>query len=321
MVSGSPSMTHKLWERLGDWKMTKHAPPRPSVLPGGSDSAPSPTPVQQHRSREFVCGWGAASANIMLTFPIYKVMFRQQLYAISALQAFEQVKKEGLMHLYRGMLPPLLMKTSSMAIMFGSYEEYQRMLRAQAPDLPIHLNKAAAAMLSGFSEAILTPFERVQVLLQDRSKHQLYRNTWHAFIEMRTHGFREYYRGVTAILCRNGPSNVVFFLLREEIKNTMPTPRSRAGDIFADFVCGAFLGAMISTIFFPVNVIKSRMQCRVGGEFVTVRQTFWTVFNERGRSWRAMFRGVPVNYTRSLLSWGVVNASYEILKKLLYPES
>jgi hypothetical protein len=267
-----------------------------------------------------VCGWGAASINIMVTFPIYKIMFRQQLYGIGARHAFNQLRKEGLFFLYRGMLPPLLMKTTSMSIMFGMYDQFQRALQHTTPNLPLYVNKASAAMLAGCAEAILTPFERVQVLLQDKYKHKLYRNTWHSFSELRVHGISEYYRGVSAILWRNGPSNVIFFLLREDIKKIMPVTTTRAGDILEDFVSGAFLGAMISTTFFPLNVVKNQMMCVVGGRHLSIREAFWIVFNDRHRSWRAMFRGVPVNYSRSLLSWGVINASYEILKRQLYPD-
>ncbi|ELU09895.1 hypothetical protein CAPTEDRAFT_128352 [Capitella teleta] len=296
---------------------------RPLVDDPAASSAATPyrqLHSKDHHSREFVCGWGAASVNIMLTFPINKVMFRQQLYAITAQHALGQLRKEGLIHLYRGMLPPLLMKTTSMSIMFGMYDEFQHALHVCTPNLPTKVNKGTAAVLSGFAEAILTPFERVQVLLQDKYKHKLYRNTAHAFSELRPHGVSEYYRGVSACLVRNGPSNAIFFLLREELKHSMPKASTRAGDIFADFVSGAILGAMISTMFFPVNVVKNQMQCVVGGPHLSMNQAFWVVFNDRGRSWRAMFRGVPVNYTRSLLSWGVINASYEILKRQLYPE-
>ena len=267
-----------------------------------------------------MCGWGAASVNILLTFPINKVMFRQQLYAISAQHALAQLRFEGLIHLYRGMLPPMLMKTTSLSIMFGMYDKYQKVLHQLMPALPKRVNNGSAAILSGCTEALLTPLERVQVLLQDKYNHKLYRNTLHAFSELKPHGFGEYYRGMTPCLLRNGPSNAIFFLLREEVKSLMPKAKTRAGDVFGDFVSGAILGAMISTMFFPLNVVKNQMQCTVGGEFVSMRTAFWIVFNDRDRKWRAMFRGVPVNYVRSLLSWGVINAAYEVLKKQLYPD-
>jgi len=34
-------------------------------------------PFQSFDHREFLCGWGAAGINIFLTFPVYKMIFRQ----------------------------------------------------------------------------------------------------------------------------------------------------------------------------------------------------------------------------------------------------
>jgi hypothetical protein len=33
-----------------------------------------------------------------------------------------------------------------------------------------------------------------------------------------------------------------------------------------------------------------------------------------------MFRGVHINFTRSLISWGIINASYEVIKNKFYPK-
>ena len=159
------------------------------------------------------------------------------------------------------------------------------------------------------------------MLLQTKQYHKHYRNTGHALSELRAnHGIREYYRGLSAILMRNGPSNILFFLGRETIREKFPETDNRYKNIAADFVSGALLGAFISSVFFPINVVKTRMQSQVGGDFISFRRAFWEVFEARNRSWSKMFRGVHINYTRSLISWGIVNASYERLKKLLFPD-
>ncbi len=270
--------------------------------------------------REFVSGWGAAMTNVMLTFPLNKIMFRQQLHGITTSKALQQLRKEGPLHLYRGVLPPLLQKTTSLAIMFGMYDKYQKMLYRELPRLPLLLNHGAAAMLAGCTEALLTPFERVQTLMQDRYYHKHYKNTIHAFVELRQHGVGEYYRGMSAILLRNGPSNVMFFLLRGEIKKLLPQSKTGRGDMLRDFISGGVLGASISTVYYPINVVKTKMQVKVGGDFTSFWACSRTLFEERNRSWREMFRGVHVNFSRSLISWGVINTMYEVLKHWLARE-
>ncbi|XP_042215261.1 mitochondrial nicotinamide adenine dinucleotide transporter SLC25A51-like isoform X1 [Homarus americanus] len=269
--------------------------------------------------REFVCGWGAAFINITVTFPMNKLMFRQMLHGISTASAVKQLKREGLKNLYRGILPPLCQKTISTSIMFGMFDQYGKLLKYYQPQLSDGATLALAATLAGCTEAILCPFERIQTLLQDKKFHGKYKNSIHTTREMWKFGVKEYYRGMVSILLRNGPSNILFFGLRTEVKTRLPDPgRSWWGHILSDFVSGAFLGAFISTVMYPINVIKAHQQTQVGGPFQTMRQTFWDVYQARGRQFIRLFSGAHVNYTRALVSWGIINASYEILLKLLY---
>jgi len=46
---------------------------------------------------------------------------------------------------------------------------------------------------------------------------------------------------------------------------------------------------------------------------------FKSLLRERGV--RGMFRGVHVNYTRSFMSWGIINMTYGYLLRLLRTEA
>lgn len=61
---------------------------------------------------EFACGCGSAFVNIAVTYPIYKIIFRQMLHGVPVGSALLQLRHEGLGFLYRGMLPPLAQKPS-----------------------------------------------------------------------------------------------------------------------------------------------------------------------------------------------------------------
>lgn len=167
------------------------------------------------------------------------------LYGMHSNDAFQQLKSEGYKFLYRGILPPLCQKTISVSIMFGMYNQYHHLLDATVPQLNHHLKTCAAAAGAGLTEAILAPFERVQMLLQDSNYHQRFRNTAHAFAELRKYGFSEYYRGWTPILLRNSLSNVLFFTLREEFMERSPKLGNWYGKLLSDFVCGAMVNLLI----------------------------------------------------------------------------
>lgn len=268
--------------------------------------------------QEFICGYGAATVNITTTFPINKLMFRQQLHGINVKSALHQLRREGLINLYRGIAPPLLQKSTSMALMFGMYDMYKKHIN-QITDFSPFFTSTLAAALAGTTEAILCPFERIQVILQDKFYHNMYRNTSHAFYELHTYGIKEYYRGLSAILFRNSLSNILFFQFRTELKKMLPHYDSPYGNFFADFISGGVLGALISTIFFPINLLKTKMQSQIGGHFFSMRKTFIIIFNSRDHSMNKMLRGIHINYLRSLISWGIINATYELMKKILYP--
>lgn len=286
-----------------------------SLLPAGSLSARLGS-----EGKHYVCGSIAAFTNIVVTFPIQKVLFRQQLHGVLAREAVRQLQRDGLRNLYRGLLPPLLQKSTTVAIMFGLYEDFSRVLleRANGCGMPELVTRSFAAALAGTAEAILTPFERVQTLLQDHRHHGRFNNTAHIFRTLLTeYGVRECYRGLVPILLRNGPSNVLFFGLRGPIKEQLPEASSQAGHLVNDFVCGGVLGAALGIMFYPLNVVKSRAQSQVGGAFQPCRQVLLTVWRERGGSLPMLFRGAHLNYHRSLLSWGIINATYELLLKLI----
>uniref|UniRef100_A0A8C2HHX1 Solute carrier family 25 member 51a n=1 Tax=Cyprinus carpio TaxID=7962 RepID=A0A8C2HHX1_CYPCA len=232
--------------------------------------------------KHYLCGSVAAFANIVITFPIHKALFRQQLFGVQTREAVRQLQRDGLRTLYRGILPPLLQKSSTIAIMFGLYEDFSRLLRLHAPQAPVLLTDSIAAVLAGTAEAVLTPFERVQTLLQDPRHHGNFQNTEHIFrVLLQQHGIRELYRGLVPILLRNGPSNVFFFGLRGPMKELLPEAETKAGHLVNDFVCGAILGAGLGVVFYPLNVVKSHAQVQVGGEFQSCRVILANILRER----------------------------------------
>ncbi|KAJ8921052.1 hypothetical protein NQ315_015848 [Exocentrus adspersus] len=266
--------------------------------------------------REFACGWGAAFINVTVTYPINKLIFRQMLHGVKLHHAFHQLRGEGILFLYRGMLPPLCQKTFSLSIMFGVYEEVRSHLSERG--FSTYTAKALGGLASGTTEAILMPFERIQTLLADGKYHDEYRNTLHAFKVLRNYGFGEYYRGLIPILFRNGPSNVGFFILRDEIQCRIPKHNNEIVRTTAEFFCGAMIGVVLSSIFFPLNVLKVAMQSKVGGPYENPFKVLLQVYRERGGKIRYIYHGVHTNCTRAFLSWGVMNTAYEHLKAIIY---
>jgi hypothetical protein len=215
--------------------------------------------------------------------------------------------------LYRGILPPLCQKTLSLSLMFSMYEGCkQRICLLTGNDV---LAKILAANIAGTMEATLMPLERVQTLLQDWRYHDKFKNTSHAFRYLLTnHGVTECYRGMVPIIYRNGLSNLMFFTLRDQSKVLLGEQES----LLTNFVSGALIGGFTSTVFYPMNVIKIHMQSKIGGNFEKFLVVIREVYVTRNRSLTFFYQGVHLNYMRSFISWGVINASYDFLKNIIF---
>lgn len=238
------------------------------------------------------------------------------LHGIKVGDAFSQLKNEGMYFLYRGMLPPLCQKSLSLSVMFGVYEEVRQPLVKIKVDP--YTAKIIGGLVSGTTETILMPFERIQTLLANSHYHDELKNTAHTFKVLRRYGFREYYRGMVPILLRNGPSNACFFIMREELQDHLCDINNELLKTSSEFIGGALIGVVLSTFFYPLNVVKVNMQNKIGGSFDNPWKVLVHIYHERGGKIRYIYHGVQMNCTRAFVSWGVMNAAYEHIKAIVY---
>ena len=265
----------------------------------------------QHRSPEYLAGCLSSATNILLTYPANKLIFRQQLYRFKTLDAYQQLKNEGLLILYRGMPLPLLQKTLSLSVMFGSNSQYLHFFQTFS-SIDRWYYQPFAAALAGCTEAILTPIERTQILLQTPQYNQFFRNAYHAFVILfERYGLMEFYRGLTLIVVRNSLSNVLFFTCRKPMKDLLPDSSSTLVHSMYNFLSGGLLGACLSTLIYPLNVLKNIHQSQLGGKYERLWHIFRLVYAQRGHSMKEFYIGARWNFLRSLVSWGIINSTYE----------
>ncbi|XP_053601215.1 mitochondrial nicotinamide adenine dinucleotide transporter SLC25A51 [Plodia interpunctella] len=279
--------------------------------------APSPKLCTVEHWKEFLCGGGSAFCNILISYPLNKLIFRQMMHGVETKNALFQLKNEGLGYLYRGMLPPLMQRTLSMSLMFGVYDECLQPLLKQ--NVNPYIAKSVAGVIAGCVEATLMPFERVQTLLIHPKFHKKFKNTADAARHIARHyGIKEFYRGLGPILLRNGPSNAMFFIIRDELRQRLPKQEHVLYQSIQHFLAGACIGASLSTLFYPLNVVKIAMQCELGGPHRTVVYGFRYVLGQRDWKFTNFYHGALLNISRAFLSWGIINASYEVFRKLIY---
>lgn len=228
-----------------------------------------------------------------------------------------QLHEEGLFYLYRGVLAPQCQKTLGMSIMFGVYENTQRLLHRHT-DLELYTKKVISSVTSGTIESVLVPFERVQTLLQHSKHNDRFKNTIHTFKVVRQFGFLEYYRGFTPLLTRNIIAQTLFFLVRDEVRRLIPGDQHNSfKNSVAHFFQGALIGASISSLLYPFNVVKVTMQKELGGKFENFFHVFLRVYDERDRSIQRLYCGLATNWMRAFFSWGIMTCTYEFVKNIM----
>lgn len=304
---------------------------------GGMSEALSIPSVSNHGYREFLRGGIAGMVNVAATYPLNKLISRQAYEGLHVTGAWRTILEDVRAgNLFRGVWPPLLQRMLASGAMFASYDLWFRQLRllhhgpggggAVAADSRAATDireevwqvRVGAAFLAGSSEWLLTPLERTQTLLQHRKYTHVYPTGRQAVAAMWAVGPREFFRGGSAILLRNGPANAMFFTLRDLAHDALPAPQAGGpwGDAVSaglwealrDFFSGAVLGAGISTILYPLNTAKMVMQLDIGTRHRGVLETLREVARQRGGV-TGLYKGVWLNSLRALLSWGITNTT------------
>lgn len=271
--------------------------------------------VQDERAKEFISGLLSAIVSVSVTYPITKLIYRQILEKTTIQVSIANMKKDGLRRLYRGMLFPLLQRSAEISVMFGIYKSAEMALH------PLHLRrideKTASGAISGFAKSLLTPLERTELLLIDSRHHDRFKNMGQAlFIVMRDYGPKEFYRGYTVILTRDIVHNTVFFFARDKLYRMIKSHHV-IRIVFEDFLIGSAMGLFMTTLFYPIKVIKANMQKELGSKFKSVFEVTAEVYYYDGRGIRNFYIGIGLNILRAMIGWGIVNVSYEFIKDKL----
>ncbi|XP_070616213.1 solute carrier family 25 member 53 [Erythrolamprus reginae] len=269
-------------------------------------------------SSGYFVGAASSSLSTLATFPIHKTIFRQQLHNFSITEAVRQLYHEGFRQIYRGALPPLLIKTLQGTLLFGTYESFCGSLPAQP--LAPWSRRAVAGLFSGFVEALVfCPLERVQNVLQDGRKVQRFPTTRHILATFRSYPLGEsvrlgFYRGLGLLLVRNGLGSSLYFALQEPLRGRLSTESLPVA--IPAFLSGSLTGTLVSLLLYPLGLLITNLQSQVGRpETLGLLATMAKVWQARGRRPLLLYRGGSLLILRSSVSWGFTTAIYQYLSQ------
>ncbi|XP_073676043.1 solute carrier family 25 member 53-like [Garra rufa] len=249
----------------------------------------------------------------VITFPLYKTVFRQQLHSTLVREAVAQLHKEGLVKLYRGVVPPLLMRSLNGTLLFGLQDTFlQQLLKWQTSPVP---SAALAGLGAGVVEAVFfTPFERVQNVLQN-SKNDSSLPTLRSILrKLASRPLASgYYTAFLPILVRNALGSSLYFGLKDPMSDTLRA--CGCSPVASSFVSGVLNSMVISLPLYPLSVLVANMQAQVDGGVRGVKGSWQQLWAARQRRLVLLYRGGSLVIFRSCITWGITTAIYDQLKR------
>ncbi|XP_064108216.1 mitochondrial 2-oxodicarboxylate carrier-like isoform X2 [Macrobrachium nipponense] len=260
-----------------------------------------------------VAGGSAGFTEICIMHPLDVVKTRFQIqttgnpsdphYYTSVYDCIRKMaRNEGILSLYKGVLPPVLVETPKRAVK----------------------TFFLAGLGSGTTEAILVnPFEVVKVAQQaNRAQHKVAPGTFavaREIIKTQGLGFRGLNKGVTATIGRNGLFNCVYFGLFHSVNTRITQPQEKWQQNLQKFFIGLVAGILGCLVNIPFDVAKSRIQGPqpTPGQ-IKYRSTFGsiaTVYKEEG--FLALYKGLVPKVLRLGPGAGIMMIVYENVQSYL----
>ena len=262
----------------------------------------------------FLHGGTSGLLTTVMVFPVYKTVFRIQILNTPVGQTVAQLSREGPLKLYRGVLPPLLMRTLNSTLLFGTQDSLVQQLSSQKV-LPSSAIPAVAGFGAGVVEAVvLAPFERIQNVLQNSQNDQHLPTLKSILVRLKRQPLAlGFYRAFLPITVRNALGSSLYFGLKAPMSNTVG--EQGFSPLVSSFITGALSSMAVSLALYPMAVLVSNMQAQVGGEAEGVGACWRMLWRSRQRSVALLYRGGSLIILRSCVTWGIGTAIYDWQQK------
>jgi len=241
-----------------------------------------------------------------------------------AMDVFKKtLARDGVKGLYRGMASPLIGITPVFAVCFWGYDVGQRIAKwGMGMDANEKLGLGGIMFAGGFSAlpttALMTPMERVKVILQTQGPNPKYKGPFNVVSGLyKEGGLKSLYKGTVATLLRDVPGSVAYFGAYELTKKAL-TPSGSTPDQLnplAVLFAGGMAGVANWVIAIPPDVLKSRLQTAPEGTYSGVLDCLQKTVRSEGVG--ALFKGVGPAMLRAFPANAACFLGVEVALKVL----
>ncbi|KAH8384201.1 hypothetical protein KR200_002283, partial [Drosophila serrata] len=279
-------------------------------------------------SYRFTLGSFAGAVGATVVYPIDLVKTRMQnqragsyIGEVAYRNSWDCFKKvirhEGVLGLYRGLLPQLLGVAPEKAIKLTMNDLVRDKFTDKKGNIPTWAEVLAGGVAGGSQVVFTNPLEIVKIRLQvageiaSGSKIR----AWSVVKELGLFGL---YKGARACLLRDVPFSAIYFPTYAHTKALM-ADKDGYNHPLTLLAAGAIAGVPAASLVTPADVIKTRLQV-VARSGQTTYTGVWDatkkIMAEEGP--RAFWKGTAARVFRSSPQFGVTLVTYELLQRLFY---
>ncbi|XP_020549048.1 mitochondrial substrate carrier family protein B-like isoform X4 [Sesamum indicum] len=250
-------------------------------------------------------------------------------------EALGIVRKEGVRAFWKGNLATIAHRLPYSSISFYAFEHYKNLLHdivgveSQGENVSADICiRLVGGGLAGVTAASVTyPLDLVRTRLATQRNVIYYRGIWHALYTIsKEEGVFGLYKGLGATLLGVGPNLAISFSVYETARSYWHFHRPEDSTVLVSLTCGSLSGIASSTVAYPLDLVRRRMQLEGAGGRARVYNTgLFGTFRHiiRSEGWCGLYRGILPEYYKVVPSVGIVFMTYEKLKQILstIPES
>ncbi|EQC39121.1 hypothetical protein SDRG_03329 [Saprolegnia diclina VS20] len=246
-------------------------------------------------------------------------------------QAFMKVvRNEGVVSLWKGNGASVVHRFPYSAVNFFTYELMKGSFgEASSQSGQMSISFLSGAIAAATSTSVCYPIDLIRTrLITQLDKDIRYRGISHAFHRIRAEeGTRGLYRGLSTTLLVTVPNMAVNFTMFEALKEMALVYRSSKNEdasvntslgVIDTLLCGGVSGIVSSSITFPVDVIRRRMQIsgiHGGGRAMSAMEITRALYAEQGV--RGFYRGLAPELLKVIPMVGITFGSFDYIKQAL----
>eukprot|EP00747_Dinoflagellata_sp_TGD_P209477 gnl/TRDRNA2_/TRDRNA2_82871_c0_seq2.p1 gnl/TRDRNA2_/TRDRNA2_82871_c0~~gnl/TRDRNA2_/TRDRNA2_82871_c0_seq2.p1 ORF type:complete len:289 (+),score=25.87 gnl/TRDRNA2_/TRDRNA2_82871_c0_seq2:36-869(+) len=270
-------------------------------------------------------------AGVAVGHPLEVVKTRMQaaespFRSLSPYQVFRTtVRNEGWRALFRGLFPPLVAITFYQSTLFASYEWSLAILKGTVAASDSIARTTAGLIAGACAVTVAMPLDSLKVRLQlerDTMTGPIRDTVRHARIAVREQGVVSLYRGISANLARDVPTNAIYFVAYANAKDVLSSclgsdrQGERRRSVATELLAGGFAGSASWAASVPMDVVKTTMQeASASGKSLGFLEAVAGVRRRDGM--QGFFRGFAPIVVRAFPVHATIFLTYDLLKRAL----